>query len=169
MQQIPHTHKQVLTYYNQYQNSKSKRFESETRLELKGEKHYTPDLFCSYITPEQQAHNFVLEVYNSNGNNRVGYVEQQLEKLFWILDKTKKIEERSGIDAIPRILCTFDSVPFLKGVLKRVLNNPFFRVEHIEKLLFFNLDSLVWQNFSKGWVNLDREKVDLETIQEVVV
>jgi len=161
MQQIPHTHKQVLTYYNQYKNSKSKRFESETRLELANNKHYTPDLFCSYITPEQKAHTFVLEVYNSNGNNRVGYVEEQLEKIFWVLWNTQKIQQRTGIDAKPIILCTFDSVSFLKGVFKRVLQNSYLMSKDISNQLFFNLDRVTWQDFSSGWVTLDRRKVDL--------
>ncbi len=118
MKQITPTHKSFLTYYNQYKNSKTKRFESETRLEINGGRHFSPDIICSHTTSNQEANIFVLEVYNSNGNNRIHYVEQQLEKLFWILDKTKKIEQRIGVDTIPRILCTFDSVSFLKGVLK---------------------------------------------------
>lgn len=168
MQKTSYSSKQILTYYNQYKDSTSKRFESETRIEIRGSRHFSPDLMLSYTTQEQHTYTYVLEVYNSNGNNRVSYVEEQLEKLFWILSNTKKAQKRTNIDTQPIILCTFDSISFMKGVLNRVLKNPYLMSGGIEKLLFFNLDRLVWLDFSSGWVALDRRKVDLETIRKNV-
>lgn len=155
MQQSHYSNHKFLTYYNQDKTAKSRRFESETRLQFKDGKHFSPDAICSYTTPDNQPHIFVLEVYNSLGNNRINYVIQQLEKLFWTIDKTRKIEKRIDVNVVPRILCTLDNPKFLEGVLNRVQNNPFFWVEGIEDLLFFNLDRNVRGDFSGGWVNVE--------------
>lgn len=153
MQQIGANKAQFLTYYKQRKDATSKRFESETRISLDHNKHYTPDAICSF-THEGKAQIYVLEVYNSKGNNRTQYVEQQLEKLFWIIDNTKKIEQRLGVDVVPRILCTLDTPNFRDAVIKRIKANPYFHVEGIEELLFFGLDSEIWDGFGKGWSNL---------------
>jgi hypothetical protein len=149
MEQQSPTNHQFMTYYKQYKKTKLKRFEAETRLQFKDGTHYTPDAFCTYTNPNGQDHIFALEVYNSKGNHRIKYVVEQLEKLLRIIDHTKKIEQRTALTAIPRILCTLDSKAFLLGVFKRVRSNPFFQIEHIEKLLFFNVDRNVWKRFEK--------------------
>ena len=88
-----------------------------------------------------------------NGN-KVGYVISQLEKLFWIIDNTTKIEEKMGVNAVPRILCTCDSESLMYSVIKRIRNNKTFHVDKIEELLFFNLDTKVWDFFGGEWINI---------------
>lgn len=133
-----------LVYYDQRKQSKAKRFEAETRLDLYWGKHFTPDVICSFKDQNGKYKLFCLEVYN--GNN-VGYVCSQLEKLFWILENTNKIENRIGVDVTPRILVVFDNESLLQKTTKRLQTNQNFRVHGIEQLLFFNLDERVWLEF----------------------
>lgn len=92
-----------------------------------------------------------MEVYNGD---KVHYVVSQLEKLFWILDNTRKIENRIGVDAVPRILVTFDNENLFEKVVERISKNRYFLVEGIEELLLFKLDVEAWNDFGDGWVNL---------------
>ena len=55
MQQIKSSSYQFMTYYNQYKTATSKRFEAETRLQFKDGRHFSPDAFCTYTTPDNQA------------------------------------------------------------------------------------------------------------------
>jgi len=93
---------------------------------------------------------------------------EQLEKLFWIVEKTDKVENKIGVKAIPRILCICDNLNLLKGIIKRMRANKAFRVDGIEQLMFFNLDVNVWSNFGSGRVNLKGEKISLEDIKPFV-
>lgn len=140
-----------LVYYDNRKQSKKRNFEAETRLELSAKTHYTPDVICGFKDANSFEKIFCLEVYN--GNN-VGYVEKQLIQLFRILDNTKKIEQRIGMNAIPRILVTFDNEQLFLKVLSRIQQNNLFHVEGIEQLIFFNSDANTWKDFGKGWVNL---------------
>lgn len=99
---------------------------------------------CSFIIPNGKPHIFCLEVYNGN---KVGYVEQQLKTLFGLLDRTKKIEQRVGVEALPRLLVTFDNQSLMDKVLARLQKDLFFHVEGIENLMFFNLDTNVRADF----------------------
>lgn len=153
---------QFLVYYDNRKQSVKRNFEAETRLELGIKKHYTPDIICGFRDANSYLKIFCLEVYNGD---KVGYVEQQLIQLFWILDSTKKIEQRIDMDAVPRILVTFDNEQLYLKVLSRIQQNNRFHVEGIEHLIFFNSDVNVWKKFGAGWVNVFWEKVDLELIE----
>ena len=86
----------------------------------------------------------------------------QLEMLFQILDTSKRVEQRVGVDATPCILVTFDNESLFKKVVERIKNNKCFWVEGIEHLMLFNLDMNVWDNFAFGWSNIFGEGVDLK-------
>ncbi len=98
-----------------------------------------------------------------NGD-RVKYATEQLEKLFWIIEKTKKIEQKVGLDSVPRILVVCDSQKLLEGIINRMKKNKAFWVEHIEELIFFNLDESVWKEFGTAWVNLEDRYIQLNEI-----
>lgn len=79
-------------------------------------------------------HVYCLEVYNGN---KLGYVTKQLEKLFLILDNTRLIENRIGVDAVPRILVTFDNEALKKKTMEYIQASAVFQVEGIEELVVF--------------------------------
>ncbi len=123
-----------LMYYDSDKKSTKARFDAETRLSLGGEKHFTPDVICSYVDAQGVPHVYCLEVYNGN---KLGYVTKQLEKLFWILDNTRLIENRIGVDAVPRILVTFDNEALKKKTMEYIQASAVFQVEGIEELMLF--------------------------------
>ena len=136
----------VLLYYDNTNKQLTKsKFDAETRLSLGGNKHYSPDMICSYVDANNEPHVFCIEVYNGN---KVGRVVGQLEKLFAILDTSKRIEQRIGVDVVPRILVTFDNENLLAKVKERIQDNPVFAVEGIEDLLYFSSDIEIWNSFS---------------------
>ena len=135
-----------LVYYDNDKESAKGKFDAETRLSLDGNKHFTPDVICSFVDANGISHVYCLEVYNGN---RLGYVTKQLEKLFWILDNTTLIEKRIGMDAVPRILVTFDNESLMKKVMMYIKSGAIFQVEGIEQLILFNLDVNVWRDFQK--------------------
>ena len=141
------TNPKFLVYYDSNKKSSNGKFEAETRLSLGGERHFTPDVICSYVDDQGSPHVYCLEVYNGN---KFGYVTKQLEKLFWILDNTTLIEKRIGVEAVPRILVTFDNESLMKKTKVHIQSTAIFQVEGIEKLIFFSLDSEVWEKFSNN-------------------
>lgn len=84
-----------------------------------------------------------------------------MEKLFWIIDNTRKLEQRIGIQTVPRILCALDNKALMKKIIEGVRGNPIFHVEGIEELIFFGLDMEVWENFESNWVNLTGYRIGL--------
>ena len=58
------------------------------------------------------------------------------------------------MNAVPRILVTFDNEKLYLKVLSRIQQNNRFHVEGIEHLIFFNSDINVWKDFGVGWVNI---------------
>jgi len=155
------TDRKFLVYYDNKKESTSRNFDAETRMNLGGKKHFTPDVICGFTDAQGKPKVFCLEVYNGK---KIGYVEKQLISLFKILESSKKIEQRIGVDAIPRILVTFDNDSLFQKVLERIKKNPFFRVEGIEQLLFFKLDTNVRKDFGVGWVNIGLRSFDLEEL-----
>ncbi len=115
-------------------------------------RHFSPDVICSFCKSNGEAFIFCLEVYNGD---KVKYATEQLEKLFWIIDKTKKIEAKIGLIAIPRILCVCDNEKLKDGIIKRLKVSPVFWVEGIEELVFFGLDSILRNKFKEGWTDLE--------------
>ncbi|MEO1263819.1 MAG: hypothetical protein AAFZ15_33745 [Bacteroidota bacterium] len=91
VKKINGTNAKTLLYYDQRKKSNMKKFDAETRLYLKNGKHFTPDMICSYTSESGTPQVFCLEVYNGN---KTDYAFQQIKTLFWILDNTRKIEER---------------------------------------------------------------------------
>lgn len=136
--------KKLLYFDNTYKQPSKRKFDAETRLSLGGNSHYSPDMIFSYTDTDGKPYVLCVEVYNGN---KVGRVVGQLEKLFTILDTTKKIEQRIGVDAVPRILVTFDNENLQTKVMERVRVNPAFAVEGVEGLLLFGLDTEVWSDF----------------------
>lgn len=130
----------VLLYYRQNKESKKERFESDTRLQLKDKRHFTPDMILSYSKTSGQSFVFCLELYNGN---KVKYATDQLKKLFWIIDNSRKVEQKVDLNVIPRILCVCDNENLLTRIQERIKADNFFRVKHIEQLIFFNLDNKV--------------------------
>ena len=125
MKKIGGEQSKFLVYYDNRKQSQKRNFEAETRLELGLKKHFTPDVICGFRNANLSEKIFCLEVYNWKN---VGYVEKQLIQLFWILDNTKKIEQRIGMKAIPRILVTFDNEQLYLKVLSRLQKNNIFNV-----------------------------------------
>jgi len=123
-----------LVYYDGNKNSTKAGFDTETRLPLGGDKHFTPDVICSYIDAQEITHVYCIEIYNGN---RFGYVTKQLEKLFWILDNTTLIEDRIGGRAVPRILVTFDNEALMQKTVEYIQSAAIFQVEGIEELIVF--------------------------------
>lgn len=156
--------KKVMLYYWQNKESREKRFESDTRIKLKNGRHFTPDMILSYIQSSSQSFVFCLELYNGD---KVKYATDQLRKLFWIIDSSRKVEQKVEANTIPRILCVCDNERLLKKIQERIRNDKFFRVKHIEKLLFFNLDNLVHNDFGKGWKNVKDEAFDLANLPQI--
>lgn len=138
------TDAKFLVYYDNNKKSSKGRFEAETRLSLGGERHFTPDVICSYVDAQGVPHVYCLEVYNGN---KLGYVTKQLEKLFWILDNTTLIEERIGVVAVPRILVTFDNESLMRKTIEHIQSSAIFQVEGVEELVYFAIDVEVRARF----------------------
>ena len=137
-----------LVYYDSSKNSSNGKFEAETRLPLGGARNFTPDVICSYLDAKGRPHVYCLEVYNGS---RLGYVTKQLEKLFWILDNTRLIENRIGVDAVPCILVTFDNEALMEKTRGYIQSATAFQVEGIEGLIFLGKDGKVWEKFDDFW------------------
>ena len=140
-----YSNSKVLLYYDNSNKGNTKgKFDAETRLPLERDKHFTPDMICSYTDANQKPHVLCIEIYNGN---KVGRVVIQLEKLFAILDTSTKIEERIEVDTVPRIIVIFDNENLMLKVKERVFSSHFFAVEGIHKLLLFALDTEIWESF----------------------
>ena len=144
-----------LQYYFHDKNSKQKRFKSETLIKLRDGSTYTPDAIYSFQKPTGESFIFIWEIYTGD---KARYPLEQLEKLFWIIDNTRKIEQRIGVKAIPRILCALDNEALMEKVIEGVKANPIFHVEGIEELIFFGVDREFWEDFGKRWINLIDKK-----------
>jgi hypothetical protein len=155
---------QTLLYYKQWRTGKSYKFEAETRLCLPQNKTFSPDMICYYQFPNQSSMLYCLEVYNGD---KVTYASQQLETLLWIIEKTRLVENRVGVKAIPRMLCVCDNEALLLGIQQRLKANPVFNVEHIEELLFFNIDRVVWEDFGVNWQNINGDCIDLSNVAHI--
>ena len=136
--------KKVLLYYRQNKDSKVKRFESDTRVKLKDGRHFTPDMILNYCDSIGQEFVFCLELYNGN---KVKYAVDQLKKLLWIIDSSRKVEQKVDGNAIPRVLCVCDNENLMNKIIERIKNDEFFWVNHIDELIFFNLDEYVHMRF----------------------
>lgn len=156
----------MLLYYRQNKQSKVKRFESDTRLELKEGRHFSPDMILSYAASSEQVFVFCLELYNGD---KVKYATEQLKKLFWIIDNSRKIEQKVDLNSIPRILCVCDNEGLLKKIQERIKNDKFFWVKHIEKLIFFNLDYAIHLDFGQGRINIKNEIFDLKELPQIIL
>lgn len=130
-------------YYNQGKESSRRKFTCETRLELSDGCHYSPDVICGYQLHTTQ-YVFCLEVYNGT---RISYACEQLEKLMRIIEKTRLVEQKTGIETVPRILCVCDNRLSIHRIQQRLREQPLFWVEEIEELLFFNIDAAVREDF----------------------
>ncbi|MEM8529159.1 MAG: hypothetical protein AAGG68_31295 [Bacteroidota bacterium] len=132
---------QTLLYYHSQKNPTSNRFEIETRLQVNESQHYTPDLIYSYFDAQNQPQIYCIEVYKGN---RVGYIIQQLEKLFWILDNTTKIEQKVGLQTIPRLLIILDNPTTLQSVKDEIKVHPFFQVKGIGEVVLLKIEDKIW-------------------------
>jgi len=128
---------QALVYYHSQKNPNTKHFEIETRLQVNDTQHYTPDMICSYFDAQGQPHIYCVEVYKGN---RISYIMQQLEKLFWILDNTTKIEQKVGLQAVPRLLIVFDNPTAMESVRTQMKVHPFFQVKGIGEVVLFGME-----------------------------
>ena len=136
--------KKVLQYYRHNKQRGGRSFESETRLQLENNKHYTPDMIFGFSNQRGEQQVFCLELYNGD---KVKYATEQLKKLFRIIDNSNKVEQKVNLTSVPRILCVCDNEKLMKQIQKRMRNDQFFWVNHIENLIFFNLDKNIHQKF----------------------
>lgn len=149
-------------YYDNLKNKgQSDSFKSETRIDFRDGRHFSPDVILAYRNADKKPLVFCLEIYNGN---RTKYVVEQLKKLLWIIEKTTWIGKKMKVQKTPRILCTCDNQNLMDNVIGRIKEDEAFLVDYIEQLIFFKLDAEVWENFGSNWMNIDGDVINIKDL-----
>lgn len=130
-----------------------------TRIDFDNGHFIDPDSIAIFIK-QNMPQLFLIETYNGKDTKRV---VEQLRKINYAVIKGLA-SDKYKINAPTNVICTFQHRENLQAVQKRLIEDPYFQFEGIEKYYFFGLADKIKDDFEHSFVNLKGESVKMSQI-----
>lgn len=151
------------TYFDkvgsQIRNTTKDPLKSCTRIDFGNGHFIDPDSIAIY-RKNNKPQIFLIETYNGKDTKRV--VEQLRKINYAVLEGLAS--DKYKINAPTNVFCTFQHHENMIAVQKRLVEDPYFQFEGIEKYYFFGLAEQIKNDFENSFTNLNGEKVKMSLV-----